>query len=260
MSNPHGTPIWYELLTPDHAVTKRFYDAVVGWTVGGKPDGDMDYRMIETPGGGQVGGVMELTDAMKSGGAEPRWLFYIGVDDVDRRADRATAAGGAVLMPPFDLPGVGRMAFIADPHGTPFYVMRGVSDAASTVFRHQETAAPGYAVWNELTAPDPVAAIGFYAELFGWRQDGAMPMGELGDYSFLHDAGGAIGAVMPPVPGSTVGWLFYFMVPDIDAAAARVVDEGGRIEQEPVEIPGGGFSLVAVDPHGVRFGLVGERR
>ena len=258
MTNPHGTPIWYELLTPDHAGSKRFYDAVVGWSIGDRPLGDIDYRMIDT-GDGQVGGVMALTEAMTTGGARPGWLFYIGVDDVDRAADRLTAAGGAVLMPPVDLPGVGRMAFVADPTGAPFYILRGAGDAASTAFRHQGTATPGHAVWNELAAPHPAAAIGFYTDLFGWRQEGAMPMGELGDYQFIHDATGAIGAVMPVPPDARPGWLFYSMVPDIDAAAARIVDEGGTIEQDPNEIPGGGFSLVAIDPHGVRFGLVGER-
>lgn len=260
MSNPHGTPIWFELLTPDHSETKRFYDAVIGWDIGGKPDGEMDYRMIGTPDGGQVGGVMELTDAMRSGGARPGWQFYIGVDDVDTTADRLTAAGGAVLMPPFDLDGVGRMALVADPHGSPFYIMRGASEAASTAFQYAQTATHGHAVWNELTAPDPDAAVALYTSLFGWRQEGAMPMGALGDYQFLHDAGGAIGAVMPSMPSATDGWLSYFMVADIDVAAARIAEAGGTIEQAPTEIPGGSFSLVAADPHGARFGLVGERR
>lgn len=258
MTNPHGTPIWYELLTPDHAASKRFYDAVIGWTIGDKPPGDLDYRMISA-GDGQVGGVMALTEAMTTGGAKPSWLFYLGVDDVDATADRITAAGGAVLMPPVDLPGVGRMAFVADPMGAPFYIMRGSSDAQSTAFRYQDTAAPGHAIWNELSAPDPAAAIAFYAQLFGWRQEGAMRMGELGEYQFIHDANGAIGAVMPVMPDARPGWLFYFMVTEIDAAASRVAQAGGAIEQEPVEIPGGSFSLVATDPHGVRFGLVGDR-
>ena len=28
MTNPHGTPIWYELLTADAAASKAFYDDV----------------------------------------------------------------------------------------------------------------------------------------------------------------------------------------------------------------------------------------
>ena len=32
--NPQGDFIWYELMTPDPAGAKAFYDAVVGWNIG----------------------------------------------------------------------------------------------------------------------------------------------------------------------------------------------------------------------------------
>ena len=37
-------------------------------------------------------------------------------------------------MPAFDMPGVGRMAFVHDPQGNPFYVMRGASEDSSTAY------------------------------------------------------------------------------------------------------------------------------
>ena len=33
MANPAGSYIWYELMTPDPAAAKAFYDAVVGWDI-----------------------------------------------------------------------------------------------------------------------------------------------------------------------------------------------------------------------------------
>ncbi len=39
MRNPHGTPIWYELLSTDADASKVFYDSVIGWDVAPKPDG-----------------------------------------------------------------------------------------------------------------------------------------------------------------------------------------------------------------------------
>ena len=33
MSGSTGGFIWYELMTPDPAAAKRFYDAVVGWDI-----------------------------------------------------------------------------------------------------------------------------------------------------------------------------------------------------------------------------------
>jgi predicted enzyme related to lactoylglutathione lyase len=55
-------------------------------------------------------------------------------------------------------------------------------------------------------------------------------------------------------------WLFYFGVEDIDAAAERIGAGGGTIVQQPMQIPGGEYALVAADPQGPAFGLVGPRR
>jgi hypothetical protein len=54
-------------------------------------------------------------------------------------------------------------------------------------------------------------------------------------------------------------WSFYFRVPDIDAAVETVKASGGTLLMEPVEIPGGEYSLNALDPQGAAFGLVGPR-
>ena len=252
MTNPHGTPIWYELVTADPDASKTFYDAVFNWTVEAQPSGPIDYRMIDT-GDGLVGGVMRLSEEMKAGGAKPGWLFYLGVDDVDATAERITAHGGAVRMGPFDLPGVGRMAIVADPQGNPFYIMKGASDATSTVW-HRDAA--GKCNWNELSTSDAQAGNAFYAAVFGWTFPGSMPMGELGDYVFVEAGGETIGATMPTPPGAPGGWLFYFGAPDIHAAKAAVEAGGGTVVDGPSEVPGERMIIVARDPHGVPFGVV----
>lgn len=254
MSNPHGTPIWYELLTGNREQAIDFYEKVVGWTVGPKPEqGPMDYRMIET-GDGAVGGLMELTPDMVSGGAKPGWLFYIGVDDVDASIARIRELGGCVHMGPIDMDGVGRMAMVADPQGVPFYVMRGASDEASTAWSSDEM---GKCSWNELVAPDPDAARLFYAEVFGWTYPDKMEMPKgMGDYVFIDAAGQSIGAVMGTGPGQPPGWTFYFRSPDIDAAAANVGERGGTVHAGPMEVPGGDRIIVAADGEGVAFGVV----
>ena len=252
MTNPHGTPIWYELLTADPDASKRFYDEVIGWTIEAEPSGDMDYRMIDTPNR-QVGGVMRLTGEMKAGGARPSWLFYIGVDDVDATVAKITSAGGDVLMPARDVPGVGRMALVADPQGVPFYVMRGSSGESSTAY---DRTGMGKCNWNELNTPDQAAAHDFYAEAFGWSYPGKMPMGELGDYVFVEAAGETIGATMPLRPdGPQAAWLFYFRARDIDAAVVKVKQGGGTVHSGPHEVPGGDRVIVASDPLGVMFGV-----
>lgn len=256
MANPEGTPIWYELMTADPDASKAFYDEVIGWTIEPQPSGEMDYRMIDSgSGGGMVGGVMRLTDAMQAGGARPCWLFYIGVDDVDASVAKIGAAGGSVLMPAWDIPGIGRMAMVADPQGIPFYVMRGASEESSTAF---DRMGMGKCNWNELATPDQPAANAFYARVFGWTYPDKMPMGPMGDYIFVQAGEQTIGATMTaPAEGPPPAWRFYFRAPDIEDAAAKVAREGGTVHHGPVEVPGGDRIIVASDPHGVMFGVVG---
>jgi hypothetical protein len=189
----------------------------------------------------------------------PVWLTYFGVDDVDTTVAEITAAGGAVHMPAMDVPGVGRMALATDPHGAAFYVMRGADEEASHAFQQGDAATPGHAVWNELTAPDQDAAMAFYARLFGWRHEGAMPMGPLGDYKFVYGASACIGATMNTPPDGRPGWMPYFLIADIDAGIERLRSAGGTLIQGPDQIPGGSYSVMAEDAEGVRFGLVGDR-
>lgn len=258
--NKHGEWIWFELLTSDPDAAQEFYAGVLGWEV--EPSGmpDVDYRLLRI-GGREVGGLMQMPAGMEPG---PTWLGYIGVDDVDASAEAIGKAGGTVHMPPTTMDGVGRMAMLADPQGIPFYVMRGASPEPSHAFGRcggaGEVGAVGHTVWCELSTPEPDAAIDFYRQMFNWRQEGAMPMGELGDYRFLQDVVGGFGAVMPTPPGGADGWQFYFHAQDIDAAMRAINEGGGSVLQGPDEIPGDAFSISARDPQGARFGVVGRRR
>jgi predicted enzyme related to lactoylglutathione lyase len=255
MPNPEGTPIWYELQTADPDASKKFYDHVIGWTVEAQPSGEMDYRMIQTSGGDMVGGVMRLTDDMAANGAKPTWLFYIGVDDVDASVEKVKANGGSVHLPPWDIPGVGRIAMVSDPQGIPFYVIRGASDQSSTAF---DRMGMGKCNWNELATSDQAGANKFYADTFGWTYPDKMPMGEMGDYIFVQAGDQTIGATMQHQPnGPPPAWRFYFRTPDIEATAKKVGEAGGSVMMGPMEVPGGDRIIVGTDPHGVVFGAVG---
>jgi predicted enzyme related to lactoylglutathione lyase len=270
MTNHHGDFIWYELMSPDAKASETFYGPLLGWRFGG----DAKYREIDASDGG-VGGILQLTSEMIAGGARPAWLGYVLVDDVDKMTASIEQGGGRVHLPPRTMDGVGRFAMVADPQGAPFYVMRptppaGRAKTESHAFSYDRPR-PGHCAWNELATSDPAAARHFYATRFGWVKDGEMDMGPMGAYEFLRHAGrapagapmgqGMLGAVMKLMPGQhSPAWTFYFRVPDIDVAIAHVHAHGGRLVQEPTEIPGGDFSFVAVDPQGATFGLVGSRR
>ena len=255
MANPHGTPIWYELVSHDADAASAFYAAVIGWTIEPRPDGQMDYRMIATADGSNVGGLAGLGPNTPAAAARPGWRFYIGVDDVDATASAITAAGGSISIPPFDLPEVGRMALAADPQGIAFFIMRGASPEDSTAW---DRMGMGKANWNELATPDQARANAFYAQVFGWTYPDRMTMpGDMGDYVFVAAAHETIGATMTAPPGDPVGWRFYFRAPDIEKAASMVTAQGGTVMMGPQEVPGGDRIIIASDPQGAMFGVVG---
>ncbi|AXB76870.1 VOC family protein [Novosphingobium sp. P6W] len=269
MGNPVGSFIWYELMTGDADAAAAFYGSVVGWKVGANvmPDAGMDYRMIERIDGGSAGcgysgGVLALTDEMIGGGAKPGWLGYIHVPDVDAEVAAIVAEGGGVHMPATTMEGVGRMAMVTDPLGGAFYLMtpqppEDDPDATSDVFTVDK---PQTIRWNELVTPDDDAAVAFYTKHFGWTQEGAMPMGELGDYRFIQNEGVGIGAVMKKADFMPVaGWAYYIGIDDIDRALAAVKDGGGKAMGDPQQIPGGEYTVHAFDPQGAYFGLVGPK-
>lgn len=107
----HGAPSWIEHCGAQHQEAKAFYQQVLGWEVMDHPmEDDVIYPIISVNDSG-VGGFKPFPDD------EPGWLVYITVDDVDSRLEKAITLGATELMPPSDIPGVGRIAIFKDPQG-----------------------------------------------------------------------------------------------------------------------------------------------
>lgn len=253
MTNPHGSWIWYELLTSDADAAVAFYEKVVGWTSSTFPGSPHGYTIVSAGKDG-VGGIMK--NPMDTG---PIWLGYVGVDDVDASVAKIESLGGKVHMPPTTLDQVGRMSLVEDPQGTKIYVMRGASPDASHAYDRRGM---GKGSWNELTTADQDAAFAFYGEMFGWHKESSMQMGPMGEYSFIAPAGSedAFGAMMDrQKPDAPIQWNFYFRVPDIEEAFARVKANGGTPMHDPMEVPGGERVFYSIDPQGAGFGLVAPK-
>lgn len=265
MAGTTGSFVWYELMTADADAAARFYGAVVGWKIADRPDpraGGVDYRQITRDDGGSAGGVLQLTNDMQAQGAHPAWIAYLHVRSVDAAVQAIVADGGRVLMPKMTLP-VGEIAMVADPMGAAFYVMTPLPppdkpDAASDVFA---VAKPQHVRWNELQSPDPDRAKAFYARHFGFQFNESMPMGPaLGDYRFIDHDGLRVGGLMKQADAASPGgWNFYFGVRSAVAARRAIEAAGGRVQMDLHQVPGGDWVLVATDPQGARFGIVGPR-
>jgi predicted enzyme related to lactoylglutathione lyase len=50
-------------------------------------------------------------------GAQPMWVPYVKVEKADDVASRVGPLGGQLLLPPMDVPQVGRVAMLLDPLG-----------------------------------------------------------------------------------------------------------------------------------------------
>jgi uncharacterized protein len=111
----HGAFSWSELMTTDVAGAKAFYTKLFGWETEDMNMPDMTYTVVKAGGNG-VGGIMPMPkDAPK--GMPPMWGVYVTVKDVDQTAKTAEGLGAKLLVPPTDIPTVGRFCVIQDPQG-----------------------------------------------------------------------------------------------------------------------------------------------
>jgi predicted enzyme related to lactoylglutathione lyase len=247
-----GKFCWVDMGTPDAPAAKRFYTGLFGWTAEDMPAGEgMTYTMFQL-GGKSVAALYQQDPQQQTAGAPPNWLSYISVESADRSAERTRALGGTVIMEPFDVLDVGRMAVIQDPTGAVVALWEPRRHIGAEVIEEPNTLA-----WNELATTDTTRAGEFYAALLGWGLE-RQQYGPI-DYTVFMQEGqmnGGMMAIAPdwgPVPPH---WLVYFGVEDCDAAASRAADLGGSVHMPPTDIPRIGRFAMLRDPQGAVFAVI----
>ena len=252
----HGLPIWFELSIGDPDAAQGFYSGLMGWEFVDSGMPDFDYRLAKA-GAAMVAGMMPL--ALCPPGTPPNWMIYIGVRDCDAVAAQVEGLGGKVWAAPADIPGTGRFAVLGDPQGAVFGVLQPLpmETPPETGAFAQDRA--GHANWIELMSPDPAAAMGFYAALFGWTADGTVDMGPMGSYHLFAHQGRQIGGMMGLAGAPVPYWLTYFGVDDVAATLARTTETGGAVVTGPNEVPGPALTAVLRDPQGAHFAMVGPK-
>ncbi len=252
VSRSHGRFLWYELITTDPKAAKAFYAEVVGWRVREAAPA-MAYSLF-TAGEQPVCGLPDLATQAGAADIEPRWIGYVGVDDVDAAAARIVRLGGAVHVPPTDVPDISRFAVVTDPQTAAFALFKWQDPD------HDPPPAPdaaGGVGWHELLAADRDKAFAFYRALFGWEKAGA-DVDAMGTYQLFSAGGQMIGGMFTkPAMAPTPFWLFSFTTSDIDAAAERVRACGGQILEGPIATSGGRRVVRCLDPQGATFALTG---
>jgi predicted enzyme related to lactoylglutathione lyase len=115
---------------------------------------------------------------------------------------------------------------------------------------------PGTFCWYELVTGNTAAAKEFYTKLLGWETV-EMPM-QGGTYTMFKNGDNevcgmmAITKEMGDVPPH---WMAYIEVEDVDAAAKKVEELGGKICFPPTDIPDIGRFAAITDPTGAAISL-----
>jgi uncharacterized protein len=110
-----GVFVWDELMTTDVGGAKRFYGEVVGWEARDEDMGQGRVYTLFSSGGADRAGCFPRPEEAQD--VPPSWTTYLGTGDVDATAAKAKELGANILMEPFDVPTVGRLAIFADPQG-----------------------------------------------------------------------------------------------------------------------------------------------
>lgn len=215
--------IWRELHANKVEQPKQFYQQLLGWRFKVEKamnfawgEGAGEYFLIEASG--EIhGGFAQVGDA----GAY--WLSYVQVDDVEAAVRHAEKLGATIVKAPFDVPGVGVNAVIADPVGA----LIGVSAPS-----YSSPPPAGVFVCDHLLTDDHVGAKSFYKELFGW----AFSEGE------------SVSISDQALDGASSLWAPVLAVSHLDDTIASASDLGSVIQRLD------GYALV-VEPSGAVFGL-----
>lgn len=248
-SYPDGNVSWVDLVTTDTEGAKRFYEGLFGWKFLDLPtDVGTVYSMAQIDGY-NVAGLGPFPPNMRDQGIPPFWTTYINHSDVDSVAKKAAEAGGNVMAPPFDVMESGRMATIQDPTGAVFGVWQPDQHIGAQLVNIANTL-----VWSELQTNDLKAARAFYHAVFDWKyavDENGYVACKVGDRT--HAGMMAIAEDWGDVPPN---WSLYFLVEDVEAAAATVHELGGKLLVPPTPAGAVGKFAVAQDPQGGVFSVM----
>ncbi|WP_406197631.1 VOC family protein [Kitasatospora sp. NBC_01560] len=117
--------VWAELHTPDQEAGAAFYATVFGWRSEKFPAPGMSYLVLSPADGDQQATSFGGIAPVMAEAEPPSWTPYFATGVVDELVGRAERAGGKVLMGAEDVQNVGRIAWLADPFGAPFALIKG---------------------------------------------------------------------------------------------------------------------------------------
>jgi predicted enzyme related to lactoylglutathione lyase len=257
----HGVPCWVDTWQPDADAAVDFYKAIFGWEAEDTmPESVSGKHYMCRLGGKDVAAVASRPEEAPSVTA---WTTYVWVDDVDGTIAKVTGAGGSVVKEPFDALDGGRIAIVADPAGAAIGIWQpGAHKGAELVNE------PSAWAMSRLSTDDIEGAKRFYGEVFGWEsetfgtRDAEMTLwkvpGYVGGRPEQPVARDVVAAMGPAGENDDAPphWGVDFWIADVDEAAARTADAGGRVLAGPYDIPEVGMRRAElIDPQGASLAV-----
>jgi predicted enzyme related to lactoylglutathione lyase len=243
-----GHFVLHNLMSTDPVRAERFYTALFGWRCEAKTVGERTVRPLFA-GEHRVGAILPY-DGPPDGVSH--WMGYVADPAIEATVAQVTTLGGALCMGVTDVGPIGRIASLNDPDGA---VILSVAPAYAATLAPSDQM--GTVCWNELLADDPVKAVAFYGNLYGWTVEKTVDVGPAGTYTTLLKDGVQVAGVMQrrPQMAPQATWLFYFLVADLQSALSQVERLGGKVKTPAMPIPGIGRFAVCQDPTGAEFAL-----
>lgn len=126
---PAGRFCWLDLAATDAGRSRDFYGALFGWGASEHAVNGGSYLRLHLDGE-DVASMYQLKQIYLERGVPSHWTPYVRVQDVDQAAQRTAALGGKVIVNPFQLDGIARMALILDSSGAHMGLMQPLEQAS----------------------------------------------------------------------------------------------------------------------------------
>ena len=113
--------VHFEIPADDVDRATRFYGSVFGWDVRHVPD--LDYTLVNTVPVDEASHLPVEPGAINGGlfrraaGMPSTPVLMLDVESVDDALKQVEAAGGAIVTPRTEIPGMGAFAYFTDPEG-----------------------------------------------------------------------------------------------------------------------------------------------
>jgi uncharacterized protein len=242
-----GKFVWADLVTDDVAAVRKFYAGMFGWKFGELGGYTLAYK-DEVP----IAGMFQRPRPQDRS-AEPRWIGYISVPNVDRAERAVNQAGGKVLAAPQAMPKRGEQAVFKDPEGALFGVIKSSSGDPKDFL-----AEPGEWIWIQLLSRDARKAAEFYRTIAGYEIEENTSPNRLSDFVLTSE--GYARAVVSTIPDRAgkqePTWLPFVRVTNVAESVTQAKALGGKVLIEPKAGLLAGKVAVVADPTGAAIGLL----